>query len=92
VQIYRCGSGFTLHKVPPEYALALAKWGYRIACIADCPGVEKVADHHAYVKQKFAIVVGDPELAKRLQVANFDKAEIEEFLNWLASQQAAASQ
>ena len=57
-----------------------------------CPGVEKVADPHAYIKQKFAIVVGDPDLAKRLQVANFDEAEIEELLNWLASQQAAAPQ
>jgi len=79
-------------KCPPERALALAKWGYRIVCTADCPGVEKVADPHAYIKQKFAIVVGDPELAKKLQVANFDEAEIEELLNWLASQQAAAPQ
>ncbi|ABO08729.1 hypothetical protein [Pyrobaculum calidifontis] len=83
---------FLFTRCPPERALALAKWGFRIVCTADCPGVEKVADPHAYIKQKFAIVVGDPDLAKRLQVANFDEAEIEELLNWLASQQAAAPQ
>jgi len=83
---------FLFTRCPPERVLALAKWGFRIVCTADCPGVEKVADLHAYIKQKFAIVVGDPELAKKLQVANFDEAEIEEFLSWLASQQAAAPQ
>jgi len=83
---------FLFTRCPPEHALALAKWGFRIVCTADCPGVEKVADLHAYIKLKLAIVVGDPELAKRLRVANFDEAEIEELLNGLASQQAVAPQ
>jgi len=83
---------FLFTRCPPGRVLALAKWGYRIVCTADCPGVEKVSDPHAYIKQKFAIVVGDLELARRLQVANFDVAEIEELLSWLASQQAAGPQ
>jgi len=51
-----------------------------------------VSNPHTYIKQKFAIVVRDPELAKRLQVANFDETEIEELLSWLASQQTVGPQ
>jgi len=88
--IYHFRSDPTVHKVSSKRALVLAKWGYRIVCIADCPGVEKVADPHACIRQKLAIVVGDPELAKQLQVTNFDKTEIEELLNWLAGQQTVS--
>jgi len=73
-------------------ALALAKWGYRIVYTADCADIEKVSNPHAYIKQKFAIVVGGPELAKRLQVANFNETEIEELLSWLAGQQTVGPQ
>ena len=52
--------------------------------------MEKVGDIETYVRDKFALVVGDAELAKRLRVDHMSWEEALEFLRWLRSTAAAA--
>jgi len=68
---------------PPGELLELRRLGYRLASTADCQDVEKVDDVEAYVRGRFAIVVGNTELAKRLDVGHMTWDETLEFLKWL---------
>jgi len=76
---------------PPGELLELRRFGYLLASTADCQGVEKVDDVEAYIQDKFAIVVGNAELAKRLDVGHMSWGEALEFLKWLRSTAAAYS-
>jgi len=67
---------------PPDELLELRRLGYRLASTADCKGVEKVTDVEAYVRDKFALVVGSEELAKRLDVGYMTREEALDFLKW----------
>jgi len=67
---------------PPGELLELRRLGYRLASTADCQGVEKVDDVEAYVRGKFALVVGSEELAKRLDVGYMTWEEALDFLKW----------
>jgi len=67
---------------PPGELLELRRFGYRLASAADCQGVEKVDDVEAYVRGKFAVVVGSEELAKRLGVGHMSWEEALDFLRW----------
>jgi len=62
--------------------LKLKCFGYLLVSTADCQGVERVADVEAYVRGRFA-VVGDAELAKRLDVGHMTWEEALDFLKWL---------
>jgi len=66
---------------PPGELLELKRFGYLLASTADCQGVEKVDDVEAYVRGKFALVVGDAELAKRLRVGYMAWDEALDFLS-----------
>jgi len=70
---------------PPEELLELKRFGYLLASTADCQGVERVADVEAYVRGKFAVVVGSEELAKRLDVGYMTWEEALDFLRWVQS-------
>jgi len=70
---------------PPSELLELRRLGYLLASTADCQGVERVADAEAYVRGRFAMVVGSEELAKRLDVGYMTWDEALEFLKWLRS-------
>jgi len=74
---------------PPSELLELRRFGYLIASTADCQGVEKVGDIEAYVRGRFAIVVGNAELAKRLDVGHMTWGEALEFLKWVQSTEVA---
>ncbi|ABO08186.1 hypothetical protein [Pyrobaculum calidifontis] len=65
---------------PPEELLELRRFGYLLVSTADCQGVEKAVDVKAYVRGKFAVVVGDAELAKRLDVGCMAWEEALDFL------------
>lgn len=65
---------------PPKRFLALRKWGFEIAS-TDCPNIQRLRN----ISGKFAIVVDNPELAARLEVANLT-TKIEEFITWLEHQ------
>jgi len=67
---------------PPSELLELKRLGYLIVSTADCQGVEKVDDVEAYVRGRFALVVGDAELAKRLDVGYMSWEEAFDFLKW----------
>jgi len=77
---------FIFARCPPSELLELKRFGYLLASTADCQGVERVDDAEAYVRGKFAVVVGDVELAKRLDVAYMTW---EEALNFLRAQRGA---
>jgi len=51
--------------VSPGELLELKRFGYLLASTADCQGVEEVDDVETYVRGRFAVVVGNAELAKR---------------------------
>ena len=72
---------------PPEELLELRRFGYLLVSTADCQGVEKVDDVEAYIQDKFALVVGSEELAKRLDVGHMSWDEALDFLRWLRSMQ-----
>jgi len=74
---------------PPSELLELRRFGYLLASTADCQGVERVADAEAYVRGRFALVVGDVELAKRLGVGHMTLGEALEFLKWVQSTKVA---
>jgi len=71
---------------PPDELLELRRLGYLLASTADCQGVEKVTDVEAYIRDKFAVVVGSDELAKRLDVGHMTWEETLDFLRWLGFQ------
>jgi len=68
---------------PPSELLELRRFGYSLASTADCQDVERVADVEAYVQDKFAIVVGNADLAKKLDVGHMTWDEALDFLKWL---------
>jgi len=70
---------------PPGELLELKRLGYRLASTADCRGVERVTDVEAYIRDKFALVVGSEELAKRLDVGYMTWEEALDFLRWVHS-------
>jgi len=76
---------------PPSELLELRRLGYRLASTVDCQGVEKAVDVEAHIQGKFAVVVGDVELAKRLRVGHMSWEEALEFLRWLCSIQIDAN-
>jgi len=71
---------------PPGELLELKRFGYQLASTADCQDVEKVDDVEAYVRDKFAMVVGSEDLAKRLRVGHMTWDEALDFLRWVQSQ------
>jgi len=73
---------FIFAECPPDELLELKRLGYWLASTADCQGVEKVDDAEANIRGRFAIVVGDVELAKRLDVAYMALDEALDFLKW----------
>jgi len=77
------GATFIFAGCPPSELLELRRFGYLLASTADCQGAEKVADVEAYVRDKFAVVVGSEELAKRLDVGHMTWEEALDFLKWL---------
>ena len=74
---------------PPPHLMALAKWGFAVASLSRCPGVEHVADVRSYIEGKFVIIVGDRKLAEELRVGHATVAEAEEFLRWLSREMPA---
>lgn len=75
---------FIFKRCPPPDLLRLKWWGFAIASLSDCPGVERVLDLRRYIEGKFVILVGDRELAERLGVAHATVEEVERFLAWLS--------
>jgi len=71
---------FIFAECPPGELLELRRLGYSLTSTADCQGVEKVDDVEAYIRDKFAIVVGSEELAKRLDVGYMTWEEALDFL------------
>jgi hypothetical protein len=50
---------FIFRDCPPPHLLALAEWGFAVASLSRCPGVEHVADVRSYIEGRFVIIVGD---------------------------------
>jgi len=73
---------FVFASCPPGELLELRRFGYLLTSTADCQGVEKVDDIEAYVRGRFALVVGSEELAKRLDVGYMTWEEALDFLKW----------
>jgi hypothetical protein len=66
--------------------MALAEWGFVVASLSRCFGVEHVADVKSYIEGRFVIIVGDRELAEELGVGHATVAEVEKFLRWLSKE------
>ncbi len=64
--------------------------GFSVASLSRCPSVEYVADVRSYIEGGFVIIVGDRELAERLEVCHATVAEVEKFLLWLSKEVPAA--
>jgi hypothetical protein len=77
---------FIFRDCPPPHLLALAEWGFVVASLSRCPGVEHVADVRSYIEGKFVIIVGDRKLAEELRVGHATVAEVEKFLRWLSKE------
>ncbi|MCI4447344.1 MAG: hypothetical protein JHC20_05480 [Pyrobaculum sp.] len=77
---------FIFRDCPPPHLMALAEWGFVVASLSRCPGVEHVADVRSYIEGKFVIIVDDKELAERLGVGYATVAEVEKFLRWLSKE------
>jgi len=77
---------FIFRDCPPPHLMALAEWGFSVASLCRCPGVEHVADVRSYIEGKFVIIVGDRELAEELRVGHATVAEVEKFLRWLSKE------
>jgi hypothetical protein len=69
--------------------MALVTWGFVVASLSRCPGVEHVADVRSYIEGKFVIIVDDRELAEELGVGYATVAEVEMFLLWLSKEVSA---
>ena len=50
---------FIFRYCPPPHLLALAEWGFVVASLSRCSGVEHVADVRSYIEGKFVIIVDD---------------------------------
>jgi hypothetical protein len=81
---------FIFRYCPPPHLMALAEWGFSVASLSRCPGVEHVADVRSYIEGKFVIIVGDRKLAEELGVGHATVAEVEKFLLWLSQEVPAA--
>jgi hypothetical protein len=81
---------FIFRDCPPPHLKDLVMWGFVVASLSRCPGVEHVADVRSYIEGKFVIIVGDRELAEELGVGHATVAEAEEFLLWLSKEVPAA--
>ncbi len=77
---------FIFRGCPPPRLMALAEWGFVVASLARCPGVEHVTDIKRYVEGKFVVIVGDRKLAEELGVGHATVAEVEKFLRWLSKE------
>jgi hypothetical protein len=77
---------FIFKDCPPPHLLALAEWGFSLASLSRCPGVEHVADVRSYIEGKFVIIVGDRKLAEELRAGHATVAEVEKFLQWLSKE------
>jgi hypothetical protein len=77
---------FIFRDCPPPHLMALAEWGFSVASLSRCPGVEHVADVRSYIEGKFVIIVDNKELAEELRVGHATVAEVEEFLRWLSKE------
>jgi len=80
---------FIFRDCPPPHLMALAEWGFSVASLSRCPGVEHVADVRSYIEGRFVIIVGDRKLAEELRVGHATVAEAEEFLRWLSKEMPA---
>lgn len=74
---------FIFRNCPPEWALELRKWGYRIASLRRCRNVEHVRDLETFIKENFVVVVGDKRLAESLGITHVSLEELSKFLLWL---------
>ena len=61
-------------------------WGFVVASLTRCPGVEHVTDIKRYIEGKFVVIVGDRKLAEELGVGHATVAEMEKFLQWLSKE------
>jgi hypothetical protein len=80
---------FVFRDCPSPHLMALAEWGFVVASLSRCPGVEHVADVRSYIEGKFVIIVDDKELAEELGVGYATVAEVEKFLLWLSREMPA---
>ena len=80
---------FIFRYCPPPHLMALAKWGFSVASLSRCPGVEHVADVRSYIEGRFVITVGDRKLAEELGVGHATVVEVEKFLRWLSKEAPA---
>jgi len=77
---------FIFRHCPPPHLTALAEWGFSVASLSRCPGVEHVADARSYIEGKFVIIVGDRWRAEELGVGHATVAYVEKFLRWLSKE------
>jgi hypothetical protein len=77
---------FIFRDCPPPHLKDLVVWGFVVASLSRCPGVEHVADVRSYIEGKFVIIVGDRKLAEELGVGHATVAEVEKFLRWLSKE------
>jgi hypothetical protein len=77
---------FIFRDCPPPHLKDLVMWGFVVASLSRCPGVEHVADVRSYIEGKFVIIVGDRRLAEELRVGHATVAEVEKFLRWLSKE------
>ena len=81
---------FIFRVCPPPHLKDLVMRGFSVASLSRCPGVEHVADVRSYIEGRFVIIIGDKELAERLEVGHATVAEVEKFLLWLSKEAPAA--
>jgi hypothetical protein len=70
----------------PPHLKDLVMWGFSVASLSKCPGVEHVADVRSYIEGRFVIIVGDRKLAEELGVGHATVVEVEKFLLWLSKE------
>jgi hypothetical protein len=77
---------FIFRNCPPPHLMVLAEWGFSVASLSRCPGVEHVADVKSYIEGRLVIIVSDRKLAEELGVSHAAVAEVEKFLRWLSKE------
>jgi hypothetical protein len=77
---------FIFRDCPTPHLKDLVMWGFSVASLSRCPGVEHVADVRSYIEGKFVFIVGDRKLAEELRVGHATVAEVEKFLRWLSKE------
>lgn len=77
---------------PPIVAAKLKLWDIEVTALTDYPGLKRVLKHRLRedIHDKFAVVVGDKELAERLGVAYASYQEVEVFLQYLEKEVSPA--